>query len=113
MSRVWAKKVFVYKDIKVIRFCKTCKAEFRKNSGDASLGLCIIHRRILINTNWLIRYRSLSPERKRELFMPKWHRWVANNLELRRKQALASYHKNKAKPQNRQRKHAATRQPDL
>lgn len=105
-----------YKDIKVIKFCKRCKVEFRpvRSSFFAQLGLCYKCRKVFYK-EW---YRDvgkpfflkLSPEKQQEVKSKRyniWKKWVEKNILERRTQALKSYHLNKEK--HKTRKHRRTR----
>ena len=107
-----------YKDIKLIKLCKACGVEFRplRYSFFAHLGLCHKHRKVWYR-NWYINwflpwFKKQSPEvqqRYRDMRYGVWKKWVENNKDRRRLQALVSYHKNKDK--HRDRKHRATKKP--
>ncbi len=105
---------FFYKDVKIIKFCKVCHVPYRpkRYTFFAMLGLCWKCRRPYY-TKW---YREVwkpwfakqSPERKAKYKKAQylnWKVWVTKNELKRRKQALESYHRNKAK---HTRKHRAT-----
>jgi len=109
-----------YKDVKVIKFCKFCGVSFRPQRGSffSSLGLCHKHRRVYYR-NWYINkflpfFAKLTPEQQqkyRDMRYATWKKWVSNNVERRRLQALESYHRNKDKPQNKARRHRRTHSP--
>lgn len=88
------------KDIKIIKFCKVCRVEFRPDRGSpqAGLGLCYEHRKIFYRKKSFKWFKSLSPERRKyfqKRQYPIWLKWVVNNIEKRRRQARESYHRRK------------------
>ena len=88
------------KRIKLIIFCKVCGVEFRPPYGSwqSRQRLCVVHRRILQRERRNKREKTLTPEYKKERYKkqyPYWKKWVANNLEKRRRQALESFHRRK------------------
>ena len=101
-----------YKDVKVIKFCKArgCNVEFRPERGSIEdrLGFCIVHRREHYKAWYrdvcLPYAKTLTPDQRKRYAKTRhetWKKWVIKNLEKRRKQALESYHRNKAKHKDR------------
>lgn len=118
MTNLYGENLKPYKDIKIIKFCKVCGVEFRpkRYSSQASIGLCIKHRREYYKElRRLYGWKTWSPEKKKEVARkryPNWLRWVRKNkknIERRRATALKSYHRRKNDPKNKARKHVATR----
>ena len=102
------KQRFIKKMNYIIK-CKVCGKEMRSYTGrnvKVSSRLCRTHRK-----GWLSelrkRYRAL-PRNKIAIYTS-WRRWVAKNIERRRRLALESYHRNKDKPSNLERRHRATK----
>lgn len=105
-----------YRDIKLIIFCRVCGVEFRPRrfSMASVLKLCWNHRTEFYRKRYrevlIPFYAALSPEKKaqyRALQRKRWNRWVELHGDQRRQQALASYHRHKARHKGR--KHRATR----
>ncbi|MDZ4225343.1 MAG: hypothetical protein U1C49_00690 [Candidatus Andersenbacteria bacterium] len=105
-----------YRDIKIIKFCKACGKEYRppRYSWRAYLGLCHwclgSYYKIWYKERYLPYFKRQTEEKQKELKKNKyiyWKEWVTKNETKRKKQALASYHKNKEK--HKTRKHRATR----
>ncbi len=105
-----------YRDVKLIRFCKKCGVEYRppRFSFFARLRLCWKCRRPYYakwyKESYLPWLKRQTPERIAEILKGRqvaWRAWVEANKDRRRAQALASYHKNKAKHKGRP--HRATK----
>lgn len=106
-----------YRDVKLVCICKVCKVEFRpeRYSAFARIGLCHKHRYIYYR-NWYINwflpwFAKQSPEtqqRYRDMRYGVWKKWVNSYPERRKKIALDSYHRRKADPTNKKRKHRKT-----
>lgn len=107
-----------YRDVKVVKHCKVkgCNVLFRPQRGSVEdrLGLCHTHRHEYYK-KWYDKVgrkyeESLTPaqkERYKKTRYATWLKWVEKNKEKRRAQALASYHRNKAK--HKDRKHRPTK----
>lgn len=96
-------------DLRSIRFCLICNAEFRPqdNKGEHH-GLCYRHR-LLFWRSWYATYgKYVDWTKYKETRDRAWDRWVERNKERRRAQALASYHRKKNDPVNKKRKHRKT-----
>lgn len=97
------------KQMKYIVFCKKCGKEIRFYDGwnwRINVGLCYGCRQ-----GWFKeRYHQFrtSPHYKAQNYQS-WKRWTVANIVKRRRQALESYHRNKAK--HKQRRHRATKKP--
>src|SRR3990167_80902 len=106
---------YFYRDVKLAaKFCKKCKVEYRPRKGSffAALGLCWNCRKayykVWYKTSWKSWLAKLSPEDKikyKNAARANWKAWVMRNGVRRRQQALASYHRHKAKHKGR--KHRA------
>lgn len=101
---------YFYRDVKLIKFCKVCNVEYRPERGSffAMLGLCHKHRKVYYQdwykNKFLPFFEKLSLEQKqkyRDMRYGVWKKWVTNNVERRRLQALESYHRNKHKHTDR------------
>lgn len=104
-----------YKDIQVIKFCKVCGVSFRPVRGSLAgrIGLCKEHRPIFYK-EWYQKFSKpylarMTPEARARYKLKQyevWLAWTKKNLDKRRLQALASYHRNKDKHKGR--RHRAT-----
>ena len=93
-----------YRDVKLISFCKVCGVEFRppRASFFAMLGLCHKHRKLYYRA-WYFNvylpfFKKLTPaqqQKYRDRRYQVWLKWVTNNKERRKLQALESYHRRK------------------
>lgn len=109
-----------YREVKLIKFCKNkkCGVEYRPQRGSffAMLGLCWECRRpyyaMWYKEIWKPWFANQTPKKQAEIKNQKylaWKAWVTDNIVKRRKQALASYHRNKKKKSNKERKHRSTK----
>jgi len=103
-------KLFYKEKKTLMKLCKAegCKAWYRPEyrSWNARLGFCYDHRKMYykewnrkVFLPWL---KKQTPEKRalvKKLRRQAWDKWVANNIDKRREQALRSYHANKAKHQ--------------
>lgn len=105
-----------FRDIKLIKFCKVCKVEYRPPRGSfaAASGLCYVHRKIFTKESfakWNKRFWARMTPEQRKAYRKKqqknWLNWVIKNIDRRRKQALESYHRKKHL--HKSRKHRRTR----
>ena len=94
-----------HKDKITIRKCKTCDVTFRyRGRSTSDRAYCYDCRQEMYHhwyhNVWIPWFNSLSDDKKVELKekrLEQWHKWVGDNQERRRQQALASYHRTKAK----------------
>ena len=95
------------------RICKACGVKYiaPKESNVFKMGRCWPHRKELMKEL----YQKNSEYQKKNKYKYKvitytvWKKWVNDNLGRRRDIALKSYHRKKMKPENKARKHRATR----
>ena len=92
----------IYKEIRLIRICKDCGIQYRplRYSWQATMQRCYHCRKKWAKENswWL----TATLEEKKEYIRKnydKLQKWNRTHPELRRKVALASYHRRKKKPQ--------------